>query len=156
MKRTLFISVLLAGFALNAKLSPGYDSLRKMDSAIATLAKGGGKTGLATKKPGDVMVAGANVTQNKTTGADYISVDTGGQTCSMKLTAHQPPPGISGATSYSADVVSCTRYVNVRAPDIMKYEDARVALGEAAAKGKSNLSFSVVSTPQGNKVKLKN
>ncbi len=156
MKRTLFISILLAGFALNAKTAPGYDSLRKMDSAIATLAKGGGKTGLATKKPGDVMVGGANATQNKTTGADIISVDIGGHICSLKINKHNPPPGISGAASFSADVIACTRYINARAPDLMKYEDARPALADAAAKGKKNLSFNVVPTPQGNKVQLLN
>lgn len=156
MKRTFFISILLAGFALNAKTAPGYDSLRKMDSAIATLAKGGGKTGLATKKPGDVMVAGARSTENKTTGAEIISVDIGGHICALKMTKHNPPKGMSGSASFTAAVISCTRYVNAKAPELMKYEDARLALADYASKGKVNLSFRVLPSPQGPKVVFQN
>lgn len=127
-----------------------------MDATVATLAKGGGKTGLASKKSGDVMMASANMTLNKSTGAQLISVDVGGQFCSTKITEHLPPKGISGASSYTAEVISCTRYVNMRAPDLMKYEDVRVALADGASKGKSNLSFTVVPGRGGFRVQLSN
>lgn len=39
---------------------------------------------------------------------------------------------------------------------VMKYEDIRVALSVFAGKGKVNLSFQVVPTPQGLKVTLRN
>lgn len=162
MTRTIFISLLLATVSVTAKLppagaiAPAYRSLKMMDAAIATLAKGGGKTGLAAKKPGDVMAASANMTLNKSTGVKLITVDVGGQFCATKITEHLPPKGISGASSYSAEVISCTRYVNVRAPDLMKYEDIREVLSAAAAKNNMNLSFRVVPAPGGLKVELKN
>lgn len=162
MIRSLFVTLVLTSLSVSAKtdpagaISPAYRSLKMMDASIASLAKGGGKTGLANKKPGDVMVTSANMTENKTTGAQIISVGVDGQICATKVTEHQPPKGISGASSYSADIISCTRYVNVRAPDLMKYEDVRTELSAAAAKGKVNLSFSVVLATGGLKVQLRN
>jgi len=162
MNKTLFVSLILASLAVSAKnppvgaISPAYRSLKMMDVTVETLAKGGGKTGLATKKPGDVMMASANMTLNKSTGTQIISVDLGGQICSTRIIEHLPPKGISGASSYSSEVISCTRYLNIRAPDLMKYEDVRVALSTAAGKGKVNLSFSVVLNTGGLKVRLRN
>lgn len=70
----------------------------------------------------------------------------------MKMARHNPPPGISGSASFSANVIACTRYVNIKAPELMKYEIARVELAQHASKGKTNLSFRVVASPQGPKV----
>lgn len=160
MKLSLFASILLVGFTLNAKLppagmiSPAYSALKKIDAAIDALAKGGGKTGLPTRQAGDVTVHSAAMTQNKTSGADVISIDVGYNICAVTITAHQPPPGIAGAPSYSGKISGCTKYMTALAVTLMKYEDARVSLSAAAGKGISDLAFTVVSTPQGAVVKL--
>jgi hypothetical protein len=133
-------------------VAPGYNSLNKMDAAIAALAKGG--SGLASKNPGDVIVAGAQMAKNEKTGAEGIVVDTGGANCKVAIASKAPPKGMIGSATYSGKVLGCQRYMNIRAPDVMKYEDAKPALEKAAAKGQTDLSFRVVGSPQGPKVRL--
>lgn len=153
MKRLVLLSAVVAGFALsaNAATAPGYNSLRKMDTAIAAIAKGG--NGNAPKQPSDVTVASAQMSQDK--GASpVITVDVGNLICTVKLTVVPPPPGMAGASTYKAKVGDCKRYMSFVAVEVMKYEDARPTLEEAASKNKVDLSFQVTRSPQGPKVKL--
>ena len=147
MKLALTISAVLFALSTQAAVAPGYDSLNKVDAAIAALANGSGRTGLASKKPGDVIVAGAQMGKNKA-GADLIVVDTGGAHCQIAIASIAPPRGMIGATQYSGNVLGCSRYMNIRAPDVMKYEDAKPTLEKAASKGKTDLSFRVTFSPQ--------
>ena len=154
----LRLSVSAALFALSmtsqAAVAPGYNSLNKMDAAIAALAKGGGKTGQASKNPGDVIVAGAQMAKNAKTGAETITVDTGGANCQIAISSKPLPKGMIGATQYSGNVLGCSRYMNIRAPDVMKYEDAKPTLEAAASKGQTDLSFRVTGSPQGPVVRM--
>ena len=143
MNLALSISAVLIALSMtsHAALPPGYDSLRRMDAAFEALANG-------RKNPGDVIVAGATMAKAG------ILVDTGGAHCQVAITLIPPPNGMIGAAEYSGKVLKCSRYMNIRAPDVMKYEDAKPALEAVASKGKADLSFRVVGSPQGPKVRL--
>lgn len=151
MKFILSLSLMMFALTATAAKAPGYQALSKMDAAIEALAKGG--SGLATKKPGDVVVAGAIMGKDKA-GRDMIQVDIGGAQCAIAIVTNPLPPGMIGAASYSGKVLKCSRYMNIRAPDVLKYEEVRPVLSEAAAKGKMDLSFRVTFSPQGPTVRL--
>ena len=157
MNRTLFLSILLSAFTLNAAgmISPAYRSLSMIDAAVDALAQGG-KTGLVRKQTGDVTVHSASMTQNKTTNADVISIDVGNLICAVTIAEHQPPAGISGAPSYSGKVSGCSKYLTIRAVDVMKYEELRIKLNESAGKGIKISNLIVVGSPQGPVVKINN
>ena len=138
----------------HAVLAPGYDNLSKIDLAIAALAKGG-KSGLAVKNAGDVTVASVRMSQNKTTGSDIINVDVGNLNCSVILTINPPAKNsFPGPISRTAKITACNRYESFAKVEVMKYDDARPTLADAASKGQTNLSFRVVGSAQGPKVEL--
>lgn len=153
MKALILISTVIAGFSIsaNAALAPGYNSLKKMDAAIEALAKGG--KGNAPKQPGDVTVARATMSPDKSVNP-VITVDVGNLICTVELKVIAPPKGMAGAANYKGRVKDCTRYLSMAAVKVMKYEDARPALEEAASKNRVDLSFRVMHTPQGPKVQL--
>jgi hypothetical protein len=153
MKTLILISAIVTGFAIsaNAALAPGYNNLKKMDAAIEAISKGG--KGNAPKQPGDVTVARATMSPDKSA-TPVISVDVGNLICTVELKVIPPPQGMAGASSYKGTVKECNRYMSLVAVEVMKYEDARPALEEAAAQNKVDLSFRVVRTPQGPKVQL--
>lgn len=153
MKTLILFSAIVTGFAFsaNAALAPGYNSLRKMDAAIEALAKGG--KGNAPKQPGDVTVARATMSPDKSLNP-FVSVDVGNLICTVELRVIPPPKGMIGAATYKGAVKDCTRYLTIAAVQVMKYEEARPALEEAASQNKVDLSFRVMRTPQGPKVQL--
>ena len=154
MKQILLTLAFLTSVTAHAALAPGYNSLNKMDAAIAALAKGGSKMGLASRNPGDVTVASAQMNESDK-GSEIISVDVGNLNCKVAITSTPPPPkGMAGASSQSGKVLACSRYMSFVAVTVMKYEDARPALADAASKNQSDLSFSVVGSAQGPKVKM--
>ena len=156
MKKFILMAAVVSAFGVsaNAALAPGYNSLSKMDAAIAAIAKGSGKDGLATKNPGDVTVASAVMSQDKGT-SSLIQIDVGNLNCQVKVTVVPPTSaGLIGAIAYQAKVSSCKRYMSFVAVEVMKYDDARPTLAAAAAQNKVNLSFQVVRSPQGPKVQL--
>lgn len=153
MKTLILLSAIVSGFALsaNAALAPGYNNLRKMDAAIEAIAKGG--KGNAPKQPGDVTVARATMSPDKSV-TPVISVDVGNLICTVELKVIPPPKGMVGASTYKGAVKACTRYLTVAAVEVMKYEDARPVLEEAASKNKLDLNFRVLRTPQGPKIQF--
>lgn len=153
MKTLILLSAIVTGFAFtaNAAMAPGYTNLRKMDAAIEAIAKGG--KGNAPKQPGDVTVARATMSPDKSA-SPVITVDVGNLICTVSLKVIPPPKGMAGASTYKGTVKECNRYLTMVAVEVMKYEDARPALEEAASQNRVDLSFRVVRTPQGPKVQL--